>query len=119
MTAPPPPPTPPGWYPDPTGVGGRRYWDGSAWGPAASSPPPQPASTPLENWSRLAGKTKAIIGGVVVAVILLVTLVFASIEIKEQKQKCAPSTASKSRPTSSDYNPPGTIGKGVNRAHAV
>ncbi|MCV7326914.1 DUF2510 domain-containing protein [Mycobacterium intracellulare subsp. chimaera] len=21
----------PGWYPDPTGGGGQRYWDGRAW----------------------------------------------------------------------------------------
>jgi hypothetical protein len=25
------PPTPAGWYPDPDGTGGQRYWDGSAW----------------------------------------------------------------------------------------
>lgn len=25
------PPTPAGWYPDPDGSGGQRYWDGSAW----------------------------------------------------------------------------------------
>lgn len=35
-TAPPPPrdepPAPPsGWYPDPAGGGGQRYWDGQAW----------------------------------------------------------------------------------------
>jgi peptidoglycan/LPS O-acetylase OafA/YrhL len=23
--------TPPGWYPDPSGNGGQRYWDGSQW----------------------------------------------------------------------------------------
>jgi hypothetical protein len=23
---------PPGWYPDPAGSAGQRYWDGSAWG---------------------------------------------------------------------------------------
>jgi hypothetical protein len=28
MTAPPPPP---GWYPDPSGSGKRRYWDGRTW----------------------------------------------------------------------------------------
>jgi len=25
------PPTPAGWYPDPDGSGGQRYWDGSEW----------------------------------------------------------------------------------------
>lgn len=35
-SAPPPPPpppsgVPPGWYPDPSGGGGLRYWNGSAW----------------------------------------------------------------------------------------
>jgi hypothetical protein len=24
-------PTPAGWYPDPTGLPGQKYWDGSAW----------------------------------------------------------------------------------------
>lgn len=23
--------TPPGWYPDPSGTAGQRYWDGTAW----------------------------------------------------------------------------------------
>lgn len=38
------PPTPAGWYPDPDGSGGQRYWDGFAWtehrAPAAAPPPP-------------------------------------------------------------------------------
>jgi hypothetical protein len=25
----------PGWYPDPSGVPGQRYWDGQTWGPKA------------------------------------------------------------------------------------
>src|SRR6478672_4750639 len=43
------PPTPAGWYPDPDGSGGQRYWDGSAWtehrAPAAheQAPPAAPA----------------------------------------------------------------------------
>ncbi|MCW2562871.1 MAG: putative rane-bound protein [Mycobacterium sp.] len=49
------PPTPAGWYPDPDGSGGPRYWDGSQWTehrfPAAPEPteptePPVPAEPP-------------------------------------------------------------------------
>ena len=41
------PPTPAGWYPDPEGTGGQRYWDGVTWTehrtPAPVPPPaPQP-----------------------------------------------------------------------------
>lgn len=46
------PPTPAGWYPDPDGSGGRRYWDGSAWtehrspgAHAAPEPSERPAAT--------------------------------------------------------------------------
>ncbi|SHT35868.1 Protein of uncharacterised function (DUF2510) [Mycobacteroides abscessus subsp. abscessus] len=31
MTTQPPPPPPPGWYPDPSGKSGQRYFDGTKW----------------------------------------------------------------------------------------
>src|SRR5436190_7533697 len=38
------PTTPAGWYPDPDGSGGQRYWDGFIWtehrSPAVSAPEP-------------------------------------------------------------------------------
>jgi Domain of unknown function (DUF4352)/Protein of unknown function (DUF2510) len=37
------PPTPAGWYPDPDGSGGQRYWDGSAWTEHRSPATPEPA----------------------------------------------------------------------------
>ncbi|MFL6084806.1 MAG: DUF4352 domain-containing protein [Mycobacterium sp.] len=40
MTTPPPPA---GWYPDPDGSGGQRYWDGSAWTEHQSPATPEPA----------------------------------------------------------------------------
>ena len=33
-------PMPPGWYPDPSGSGQQRYFDGNAWGPFAPLAPP-------------------------------------------------------------------------------
>lgn len=36
------PPTPAGWYPDPEGTGGQRYWDGTAWTEHQSQTPDQP-----------------------------------------------------------------------------
>jgi hypothetical protein len=36
------PTTPPGWYPDPSGTGGQRYWDGTQWTGQTAPPPIQP-----------------------------------------------------------------------------
>jgi uncharacterized protein YxjI len=42
------PPPPPGWYPDPAGRGGSRWWNGQGWTehlqPAAAPPAPPPAA---------------------------------------------------------------------------
>lgn len=41
-------PTPPGWYPDPSGAPGQRYFDGKDWTEhrAAAQPPAAPPSAP-------------------------------------------------------------------------
>ncbi len=46
------PVTPAGWYPDPMGGGGQRYWDGIAWSehftrPAPAATPPPAATAPI------------------------------------------------------------------------
>jgi uncharacterized protein YxjI len=44
------PPPPPGWYPDPAGSGGTRWWNGQGWTdhvqPATPPPPPVAAAPP-------------------------------------------------------------------------
>jgi hypothetical protein len=44
------PPTPAGWYPDPDGSGGQRYWDGSVWTEhrAPAAPPPTEPTQSVE-----------------------------------------------------------------------
>jgi hypothetical protein len=48
------PPTPAGWYPDPDGSGGQRYWDGSTWtehrAPAAPIYEPEPTREPVPDF---------------------------------------------------------------------
>jgi uncharacterized Tic20 family protein len=51
---------PPGWYPDPQGGGGQRYWDGARWtehtAPPATAPaaPPTPFDPQARQWALFA-----------------------------------------------------------------
>lgn len=40
------PPTPAGWYPDPDGSGGQRYWDGNVWTEHRTPAAPQAPASP-------------------------------------------------------------------------
>jgi archaellum component FlaG (FlaF/FlaG flagellin family) len=78
-----PPPQPPGWYPDPRGVPGQAYWDGSQW-----QFPPQRRSG--SRWT-----VAAIIFGVVVAG---VGLLYMSAVGQKAIQKSTSNQSSQSTP---------------------
>ncbi|WP_442010382.1 DUF2510 domain-containing protein [Mycobacterium sp. 2YAF39] len=61
---------PQGWYPDPSGSGGRRYWDGGSWSAYA---PPRFGAAQIAWWQRQSTEHKAllVVGAVVVAGLLL------------------------------------------------
>lgn len=68
-----------GWYPDPNGSGGERYWDGGAW---TRNWRPRPA--PLENgprsdWRRLSGNVQTLIIAGIIAVVLVVIVVVVAL----------------------------------------
>ncbi len=43
---------PPGWYPDPSGPPGQRYWDGSNWTEHRVAAPPPPPAPPAPDASK-------------------------------------------------------------------
>jgi hypothetical protein len=79
----------PGWYPDPDGKGGQRYFDGAKWGPTAptSTPPPK-------NQSSSGGKVIAVIVGIVFVLFLIG-------KCSSSDDKKSESESSESRTTSS------------------
>jgi hypothetical protein len=70
--------TPAGWYPDPDGSGGRRYFDGQSWtqhrAAAVEAPPLEVAAAP-----RTAGRNGKVIAGVIAAVVVLVVVGVAAV----------------------------------------
>lgn len=91
----------PGWYPDPGGSGGHRYWDGGNWTPqvrpsaviGASAAQPaasvrQATSHMLQRWRQLPQKNKLIIigaVGILMAILSIGTLVHAFTESASYK----------------------------------
>src|SRR3954471_19983772 len=71
--------TPAGWYPDPDGSGGRRYFDGQSWTEhraAAVEAPPLEAATPAP---RTSGPNGKVIAGVIAAVVVLIVVGLAAV----------------------------------------
>ena len=72
--------TPSGWYPDPDGSGGQRYFDGQSWtdhrAAAAVEAPPLEAAAAAP---RSSGPNGKVIAGVIAAVVVLVIVGVAAV----------------------------------------
>lgn len=83
----------PGWYPDPDGKGGQRYFDGTNWGPQApttTTPPPSPQK-------KRPGCFKTVLG--LIGVIFLIG--FVSSQCNSKDSTTSSSSSSSSRTSSS------------------
>lgn len=73
----------PGWYDDPTGTGGQRWWDGERWtehaGPPAGAPRPPAPVAQLRNGHATAGLVLGIVSmvGNPLAVVSVIGLVLS------------------------------------------
>jgi len=86
--------TPAGWYPDPSGVPGLRYWDGYQW--TAVAPSPQPVAP----YPVAAKKSTFPSWIIVVGVLVIVGLLYAyGAQLDSQEKKSASGSTYTSTPT--------------------
>lgn len=82
----------PGWYPDPDGKGGQRYFDGLNWGPqapAATAPPPPPPPQ-----KKPGGCLKTVLG--LVCIIFVIGIIGNACGSDDDKSSSSSSSSSRS-----------------------
>lgn len=102
----------PGWYPDPLGGQGARYWDGTKWDGAITPEPEEfPAPTPTPQKSRTLRPVWLVIG-ISASVIAIAATVFALTRPAYNAQNSAPSltpSAIRSTPSPTPTKPPAEL----------
>jgi hypothetical protein len=90
MTAPSPPP---GWYPDPSGAPGHRYFDGRSWTAHSSQPVtgPQPGVSARTKW--------LLVGGSIAGVLVLVVLSIIGNNVKKHDALTVSTPSATATPT--------------------
>jgi hypothetical protein len=74
--------TPAGWFPDPDGSGGQRYFDGQSWTDhraAAAAVEAAPPSAAAATQPRSPGPSRKLVAGIVAAVVVLVVVGVAAV----------------------------------------
>lgn len=95
-----------GWYPDPDGTGGQRYFDGTNWGPVAPPSAGAPADTPLTAAApRKNGQGRKVAALVVGALVLMFAFAQCSGNDDDNKSDSKSSSSSTARTT---YSAPPT-----------
>jgi hypothetical protein len=96
----------PGWYPDPDGKGGTRYFDGEKWTAHRAAPPPSPYAPtsvaadkpPVKGWTPARAVLVAV-GGVIVVLLVVAVARGAEDDKKETNDRYSPSSSRSSSPT--------------------
>ncbi|QZH65042.1 DUF2510 domain-containing protein [Mycolicibacterium farcinogenes] len=81
-----------GWYPDPDGKGGKRYFDGTNWGPTA--PPAQTLASPQPKKSGSGGKVVAVVVGIFFLLFLIGKCGSSSDDDKSSESQSSAATSS-------------------------
>src|SRR5271166_1809222 len=104
MTTPSPPP---GWYPNPSGEAGQRYWDGNEWTivNVPPTPPRPPAAVPRTRSSMGPLKILAIIGAIIFGLVGGCTACAAMIFGGHTSSTTPTSTTAEAKPNTSQTVP--------------
>ncbi|HUO37881.1 MAG TPA: DUF2510 domain-containing protein [Mycobacterium sp.] len=93
----------PGWYPDPSGAPGKRYFDGRQWAEYLADPPgaPRAVITPWPTRRRIP------IWVWIAVTVVLVTVALAVGRLASTQREASPPAASSSTPAAPPPTPPG------------
>src|SRR5213593_1145896 len=98
-------PLPPGWYPDPSGAPGKRYFDGRDWTVYLADPPDAPR-TPIAPWPSRRRMPMWCWIAIVVVPVVIVAIVGNRLASSGNQHGASPSTTSSTLAAPPSTQPP-------------